>query len=1054
MPLVHLKGAVFDLDGVITRTAKVHAKAWENMFNAFLKAYAEKENKPFSPFDPRDDYQQYVDGKPRYEGVKSFLASRGVHPPYGDPSDPPGEATICGLGNQKNVEFQAIIKKEGPEVFQSSVDFVNALKESGVRVAVATSSRNCQIVLEMAGLLDLFEARVDGVVSADMGLKGKPDPDIFVTAASMLGLHPSECMVTEDAISGVQAGKAGDFGLVLGVARNTPGELLKRFGADIVVRDLSEIDRADVDRWFAKGVEEDGWRLTYQGFDQGDEKLRETLTTVGNGYMASRGAFEGERASFSFYPGVYIAGVYNNPASLVEGREIVNNDFVNCPNWTLIELKIGAGEFTSPLSLEILSYRHSLDMARGVVERSLVCKDELGRITRIQTRRIVSMHAPHLGAIRYDVTPCNYSQPITLRSCIDGDVKNDGVPRYRGLIGEHLEYVDGGETRDGVFLRMKTTVSGYHVIMRAKTSLYENNVPLALRKAFYRDKNAVGETVTIEAKESAVYSLEKIVCVATSMDKGVWDPAAFARDELSKAKTFHSLFLPHARAWKALWDKTDIRIEGDRFVQKTARLHIFHLLVTASPHNADIDAGMPARGLHGEAYRGHVFWDELYILPFFDMRLPNVAKALLMYRYNRLDAAREYARQNGHAGAMFPWQTADEGGEETQELHYNPDSKTWGPDLSRRQRHVSIAVFYNVWRYASITGDLRFIRDYGAEIMLEIARFWADIATKDETDGKYHISGVMGPDEFHEKLPGSDEHGLRDNAYSNVMTVWLLEKALSLVEKLPKSALTRIMDRTGFRLEETEKWKDIAHNLNVIVNEDGVMAQFDGYFELKELDWERYRSKFYSVARMDRILKAEGDSPDRYKVAKQADALMLYYVLAPQTVKRILDQLGHKTPDALTLLKVNYDYYEKRTSHGSTLSKVVHSVAASYLQNGGPVWDWFMEAMRSDIYDTQGGTTVEGVHTGVMAGTLDVITRYFAGVQPYGESLCVNPHLPAHWKLLAFKIRYKKTWYYFEFTKDALNLAIDAKSERRVSARIKDKRITLMPGQRKEVKLS
>ena len=208
MPLVHLKGAVFDLDGVITRTAKVHAKAWENMFNAFLKAYAEKENKPFSPFDPRDDYQQYVDGKPRYEGVKSFLASRGVHPPYGDPSDPPGEATICGLGNQKNVEFQAIIKKEGPEVFQSSVDFVNALKESGVRVAVATSSRNCQIVLEMAGLLDLFEARVDGVVSADMGLKGKPDPDIFVTAASMLGLHPSECMVTEDAISGVQDRKS------------------------------------------------------------------------------------------------------------------------------------------------------------------------------------------------------------------------------------------------------------------------------------------------------------------------------------------------------------------------------------------------------------------------------------------------------------------------------------------------------------------------------------------------------------------------------------------------------------------------------------------------------------------------------------------------------------------------------------------------------------------------------------------------------------------------------------------------------------------------------
>ena len=225
-------------------------------------------------------------------------------------------------------------------------------------------------------------------------------------------------------------------------------------------------------------------------------------------------------------------------------------------------------------------------------------------------------------------------------------------------------------------------------------------------------------------------------------------------DGLKNVKTFQGVFGPHAKSWKALWQKADIRVTGDRFVQRVLRLHIYHLLVTASSHNTNRDAGMPARGLHGEAYRGHIFWDELYILPFFDSNFPDISKALLMYRYNRLDAAREYAKENGYIGAMYPWQTADDGSEETQEVHYNPESKKWDEDLSRRQRHVSIAVFANTWRYVSWTGDKTFLKDYGAEMMLDIARFWGGIAEYEKGTDKYHISGVMGPDEFHEGTPG------------------------------------------------------------------------------------------------------------------------------------------------------------------------------------------------------------------------------------------------------------------------------------------------------------
>ena len=228
MSAITLKGVIFDLDGVITRTAAVHAQAWETAFNEFLKKRAEEKNVPFDPFDSTSDYQNYVDGKPRFEGVLSFLKSRGVRLPPGDPDDPASLDSICGVGNLKNDLYQEILRREGPEVFQTSVDLINELKKNGVRVGVATSSRNCQLVLQLAGLENVFETQVDGVVSADQNLKGKPEPDIFVTAAKNMGLNPGECVVVEDAISGVQAGRAGNFGLTLGIARNVQGELLLR----------------------------------------------------------------------------------------------------------------------------------------------------------------------------------------------------------------------------------------------------------------------------------------------------------------------------------------------------------------------------------------------------------------------------------------------------------------------------------------------------------------------------------------------------------------------------------------------------------------------------------------------------------------------------------------------------------------------------------------------------------------------------------------------------------------------------------------------------------
>lgn len=1046
MSAITLKGVVFDLDGVITRTASVHAQAWETSFNEFLKHHSEEKSLSFEPFDRTEDYHNYVDGKPRYEGVMSFLKSRNIRLPAGDPECAPSFESVCGIGNRKNELFQQILNDEGPEVFQSSVKLITDLKAQGVHVGLATSSRNGNMVLKLAGLDDVFETVVDGVVSAELDLKGKPEPDIFVTAAKNMGLNPGECVVVEDAISGVQAGCAGNFGMTIGVARNVGGEMLKRFGADMVISDLGEITVEDLMDWFETGMATDEWYLNYHGFDPGDEKLRETLTTVGNGYLGTRGAYECECSSYYFYPGTYISGIFNKTPSDVQGREIWNNDFVNCINWLPLSFKIGAGDYVSPLSMEILSYSHRLNMREAVLERDIVVKDKVGRITRISSSRLASMADPHLLAIKFDFTPLNYSARVTVRSALDGNVKNDGVARYSSLNTHHLDRVSGGKACDGIFLHVETSHSRYQIVMTSKTKIMEDGRTLDVVKSVVQDRANVAEEMKIAAKENHCYSIEKFVYVRTSLDRQPGDLKDMCLDGLKFAKTFKGVLGPHVKSWKGLWQKADIRVTGDRFVQRVLRLHIYHLLVTASPHNVNRDAGMPARGLSGEAYRGHIFWDEVYIQPFFDANFPEISKALLMYRYNRLDAAREYANENGYIGAMYPWQTADDGTEETQEVHYNPEADDWGPDLSRRQRHVSIAVFVNAWRYISWTGDKTFLRDYGAELMLDIARFWGGIATYEEATGKFHIDGVMGPDEFHEALPNSDVAGVRDNAYTNILVVWLLERSLEVLDELAPAVRKRVVDKVGLTDEEIVKWRAMTTRLNVNMNEDGIIAQFDGYMELDELDWDSYRKRFYSIHRMDRILKAEGDSPDHYKVAKQADTLMTWYILEPEEVARILTQLGHKVDDPLKLLKANYDYYEQRTSHGSTLSKVVHAVISKYIYPSEISWDWFMEAMRSDIGDTQGGTTVEGIHTGVMAGTLEVLKQDFAGLNMSSSPMKVDPDLPAHWGKMSLSFIRQSIWFDLIIETDRVNVTAYHKGDKVVPVEIFGKHYELKPG--------
>jgi len=1047
------KGAIFDLDGVITGTAKVHSLAWESMFNSFLKSYAEANNEPFVPFDPVHDYHKYVDGKPRMEGVRSFLASRDIELPNGELDDIPEKETVCGLGNRKNTLFTEILIKEGPEVYTSSVELIRNLIAKGIRIGIASSSRNCRMILQLAGLEELFETRVDGEVSIEMNLKGKPNPDIFITAAKNLGLEPHECVVVEDAISGVQAGSRGNFGLVLGIAREIEGTKLKEEGADIVVRDLGEISIEEIETWFTEGLATDCWNVTYSNFAAKEEKLREALTSVGNGYLGVRGAYEGSKASSHHYPGTYIAGIYNRLPSDVHGQTVFNNDFVNCPNWLPIEFRIGGGEFIDPFQQKILSYRQNLDIRTAVMEREIVIQDNLGRISRISSRRFASMDNPHRCALRFVLRPVNYTATVEFRTAIDGTIENRNVARYSELSSDHLEHISASGEGDTICLEVETSNSRYSIATASRIKVICHTREIAVERATESRERYISQSFSLLLNPEKSCTIEKLVAIHTSLDeKDSENPMAAARESLQQEESFETLFEAHSREWENLWNRAGLCIEGDRFSLKVLRLHTYHLLCAASPHNTSIDAGMTARGLNGEAYRGHIFWDEIFILPFFNRTFPDISRALLMYRYRRLDAAREYARENGYHGAMFPWQTADDGKEDTQIIHFNPKSGTWGPDLSRKQRHVSIAVFYNTWRYIYDTDDTGFLNEFGAEMMFEVARFWASIANYSPESGKYHIEGVMGPDEFHEALPESGEEGVKDNSYTNIMAVWLFEKAIEISETIDESVLRALMEKIHLGFDELQKWRDISSSMNILIDQNGILEQFDGYMGLKELDWTHYRSRYGNIHRMDRILKAEGDSPDNYKVAKQADVLMTFFTLSPGEVARLLHKNGYTPPDALRLVRENYAYYEPRTSHGSTLSKVVHAIISSYLDNGHETaWKWFFEALRSDINDTQGGTTQEGIHCGVMAGTLDTVLRYFAGISFYDGKLNVHPNLPGHWKKLQLNVCFRKNSYTITIEKHLVRALLTRSETGEAGACLAGQHLTLQEGTPAEI---
>ena len=668
----------------------------------------------------------------------------------------------------------------------------------------------------------------------------------------------------------------------------------------------------------------DEFVLAYDGFDPGEEGLRETLTSTGNGYFCIRGAAEWEDCDDVHYPGTYAHGVYNRQTTILGGNPVPNEDVVNLPNCSSLKLRLEGEEPIRLANVELLAYRHAYDVRYALLTRELRFRDRAGRETSLTSRRLVSMNRMHLSAVAWELVAENWSGRVEVLSALDGRVVNGGVVRYQELEGRHHDPLGPRlYAPDVIALKARTRQSRIELAQAARTRVYRGDEELPVARITYQMEDYVHQVLTFDLQRGAPIRVEKMVALYTSRDRRSTSRWPTRAKSAVRYPTFAEAFDSHRHAWDELWEVCDVRLPREPRVQFLLRLHISHLLQTCSRLTPHHDAGVPARGLNGEAYRGHVFWDELYVYPFLNYRLPEITRGLLMYRYRRIGEARAGAEAAGFRGAMYPWQSGSDGEEETQIIHLNPLSGRWEPDFSHNQRHVNAAIFYNIWQYYEVTHDVDFLRDHGAEMMLEIARFWSSIAHFNADRDRWEIHGVMGPDEYHEKYPGATEGGLRNNAYTNVIVAWICETAKKVLDLLPASRRDGLRVQLGLRDEEIRRWEEMSRRMFVPFHGDGIISQFEGYEDLQELDWDDYRAKHGNIQRLDRILRAEGDDPDRYKLAKQADTVMLFFLFSEDELRRLFERLGYEYSDDTARRTI--DYYDRRTSHGSTLSFVTHA---------------------------------------------------------------------------------------------------------------------------------
>jgi kojibiose phosphorylase len=723
----------------------------------------------------------------------------------------------------------------------------------------------------------------------------------------------------------------------------------------------------------SSGVSYTDWTLTETQFCPDQLHSKETVFTIGNGYLGTRGSFEeGYPQSL---PTTFIHGVYDSVP-------IVYTELVNCPDWLPLLVIVNGDRFRLDQG-EILSYSRQLDLRRGVLSRSMRWRSPTGNTVDLNFERFASLADEQVLGLRCQITPLDFDGVIEVQTSINGYPENQGF--------NHWEWLDQGKTDQGIWLRVRTRSSRIELGMAAsmkivgtEAALQVTNVPgyPTLATTFLC---TAGQTVT----------LEKVITVFTSRE--IEAPVQAAQTKLADLPDYPQLINAHEQAWAKAWQQSDIVIEGDTRAQLAVRYNLFQLLIS-SPSQDD-RVSVPAKTLSGFGYRGHIFWDtEIFILPFFIFTQPALARNLLTYRYHTLNGARRKALHYGYKGAMYAWESADTGDEVTPRWSlpnqpYGEDIRIWCRD---REIHISADVAYAIWSYWQATGDAEWMRDYGAEIILDTAVFWSSRIELNAKRECYEIREVIGADEYHEHV--------NNNVFTNRMAQWHLEKALAtyewLCEAFPEQA-AELEQKLRLTAKLRSRWQDIVNNIWIAYDpETGLVEQFDGFFALEDINLADYEPRDRS---MQAVLSIDG--ANKRQVLKQPDVLMLLYLM----------RSSQEFPYSPEVVKTNWDYYAPRTdiTYGSSLGPAIHAILASDLGESTEAYERFMQAALVDLEDVR-GNAADGIHGASAGGLWQAVVFGFGGIQFPASGPVANPHLPPGWTRLQFKLHWRGQWHEFD----------------------------------------
>jgi trehalose/maltose hydrolase-like predicted phosphorylase len=733
------------------------------------------------------------------------------------------------------------------------------------------------------------------------------------------------------------------------------------------------------------------WCLVAPQYQPALEHDVESRLAISNGVLGVRAALE--QPTGASRPHTFVAGIFDTP-----GNPSAVPALVPGPDW----LRLGLLVEGEPLALDrgqTLTHTRTLDLRRGVLISDWRQRDVAGRIVTLRTLRFVSL-ANRALAVQVAWIAVDQPTALTLEASF-APLEGGLLPTLRG-----------------------PDVTVWRTVQSARRLALANTATLCVDGTVLRwDAIAHGARRWCWAAvpdQMAIFA--RIIAVARGNANDDPSGSAQATVHCRPYASWPPLLAAHERAWADRWAETDVTVEGDDLAQQALRFASYHLISAANPHDEHTSIG--ARALTGDAYLGHVFWDtEIFLLPFYTFTWPAAARALLMYRYHTLPAARAKAARLGYRGALYAWESADTGDEATPPYAVGPDGQVVAIRCGTDEQHISADVAYAVWQYWQATEDRAFLLNAGAEILLETARFWASRAQL-EADGQYHIRHVIGPDEYHEEVD--------DNAYTNGMAQWNLERALEvaqLVQERWPLWWARLNERLQLTPAELDVWRDVAARLVTGLNATtGRFEQFAGFFDLEPVDLAIYEPR--SVP-MDVLLGRE--RTQQSQVSKQADVVML------------LALLWERYPSAVRA--TNFRYYEPRCGHGSSLSPPIHALVAARLGEVELAERYFCQTAAID----QGGavgTTALGVHIGALGGLWQAAVFGFAGLSLCPDGLSFDPHLPRSWRALRFPIHWRGRLLQIELRQVPSTLIVTLVCGEPLVVRVGAYSGTVRPGQR------